>query len=125
MATDIHPTGPSRRSSDRRPFVAPPVDVYENADEILLVADMPGVTEEGLNIELDRGELRIEGSRSTELHGNAVETGERFADYRRAFTVPDSIDAEKVKAVLTQGVLKVHLPKAPHSKPRRIAVKAS
>lgn len=90
----------------------PKVDVFENADEFLVVADLPGVTKDALNVSWAKGELTLE-----------AQDGERL--YRRAFTMPDGIDASQITADLIQGVLTLKLPKAPEVKPRRIQVRAA
>ena len=105
-----------RGRGERQPFARPPVDIYENEDEVLLVADMPGVTRDALSIEIDRAELRIEGTRERHL-------GRSTRDFRRRFTLPEGIDADRVVAQLENGVLNLHLPKSAKVKPRRIEVK--
>jgi HSP20 family protein len=109
----------------RNEFATPPVDVFENAEEILLVADVPGLAEDALSLELDRNELRIEGKRTRSDHGDALEAGRPRRDYRRVFTIPDGIDHGNVRAELKTGVLYVHLPKAPDTRPRKITVQAA
>ena len=94
---------------------APPVDVYENAEEYLVVADLPGVTHDDLHIELDRGELRIEATRQVGNESKPIV-------YRRTFTVPDGVSADNVRAELSNGTVQIHLPKAPDVKPRRIPI---
>lgn len=89
----------------------PKVDVFENGDEYLVLADLPGVTKEELNVSWSKGELTIEGRH-----------GERL--FRRAFTVPDGVDSQNITADLATGVLTLKLPKAPEVKPRRIQVRA-
>jgi len=107
-----------------RPWVAPRVDIYENNDEVLLLADVPGVRKEGLKIHLDKEQLTIEGHPEDELPG--VPLGREFQamDYRRSFIVPSGIDAGKISADLRDGVLSLHLPKSERLKPRQIEVKA-
>lgn len=99
-------------SRNHENWSVPPVDVYENADEFLLLADIPGASDDGLAIELDRGELRLEAKRSG-------------GGFRRRFTVPDGIDGDGVRAELKAGVLAIHLPKAANVKPRKIQVSAA
>lgn len=108
-----------------RPVVAPPVDIYENADEILLVADLPGVAEEQLAVRLEKDLLSIEGQMGTASPGTLLAGNFKPVDYRREFVVPKGIDAEKIDATLKGGVLRVRLPKAAAVKPRQIQVKAS
>jgi len=104
---------------------APPVDIYENADELLLVTDMPGVSQEGVTVNLEKRELLIEGRRTRGETGeeNPVAREREALDYRRSFVLPQGIDAEKISAELRQGVLRVRVPKAAAVKPRQIQVK--
>jgi len=111
------------RIRERR-SVTPAVDIFENSNEILLVADVPGVMTEGLNIHLENGELTIEASRSNEIKGAVLVQGYEQLDYVRAFKVPNTIDASKIAAEIKNGVLAIHLPKVETLRPRRIEVKA-
>lgn len=106
------------------PRFAPAVDIYENEEEILLYADMPGVIKEDVAINVDNGRLEISGIRKLQKKGN--DTWKEFADveYLRVFAVPQSIDVAKVHAELKEGVLKLHLPKAETAKPRTIKISA-
>jgi HSP20 family molecular chaperone IbpA len=90
----------------------PKVDVFENADEFLVVADLPGVAKDDLQISWAKGELTLEGR-----------NGDRL--YRRAFTVPDGVDSSGIEADLANGVLTLKLPKAAEVKPRKIQVRSS
>ncbi len=103
----------------------PAVDIYENDNEILLHADMPGVTKENISVDIDNGKLSISGVRKLETEGAA--TYEEFSDveYVRSFSVPQTIDVEKVEAELKSGVLKLHLPKSEAAKPRQIEIKTA
>jgi len=102
----------------QRAAVAPAVDIFENKDELLILADLPGVAKEDLSIHLDNGQLTLEGR----LREFGPE--EEPFDYRRSFVVPQGIDAEKIAANLQSGVLRVVLPKPAAIKPRQIAVNA-
>lgn len=103
----------------------PAVDIYENDNEILLHADMPGVAKENISVDIDNGKLSISGVRKLETEGAA--TYEEFSDveYVRSFSVPQTIDVEKVEAELKSGVLKLHLPKSEAAKPRQIEIKTA
>lgn len=94
----------------------PPIDIFENADGFLLRADMPGVPDSGLTVELDKGLLTLRGERPLS------EDGERFMAYRRRFHVPRDIDANQVSAHFEHGVLQVTLPRSDAAKPRKIPV---
>lgn len=107
-----------------RPWVAPRVDIYENDNEILLIADVPSVNKEQLQINLDKEELTIAGTVGDEFPGTLLSREFRGVDYRRKFIVPASIDPSKITADLKNGVLCLHLPKAEELKPRQITVKA-
>ena len=114
-----------RRDEDKpehvsdEPRVAPPVDVFENQDELLVVADVPGVNKDSLDVRLDAGELTFEARQTKPEDSN-----DSFQPivFTRTFTVPNTVDPEKVAASLEAGVLFVHLPKSEAAKPRRIAV---
>ncbi|MFO0762134.1 MAG: Hsp20/alpha crystallin family protein [Byssovorax sp.] len=102
----------------QRAAVAPAVDVFENKDELLILADLPGVAKEDLTVNFDKGQLTVEGR----LKDFAPED-EPF-DFRRTFTVPQGIEAEKISAQLQNGVLRLSLPKPAAQKPRAIEIKA-
>ena len=104
------------------PKVAPVVDIYENEEEILLHADMPGVARENVTVNVDNGKLEISGIRKLQKKGN--DTWQEFTDveYRRVFAVPQSIVVGNVQAELKEGVLKLHLPKSEKAKPRTIKI---
>jgi len=91
------------------------VDIYEGADELLLLADLPGVEPDGLTVNYEAPELRIEGRRGS---------GEAASVYSRTFRVSEQIDPNGISAELAAGVLKLRLPKAAHTKPRKIEVRA-
>lgn len=103
---------------------APFVDIYENRDELLVVADMPGIEQDSIQINLNKDQLVLEG-RAPNFAENRDLLSCEFepASYRRAFLVPKGIDAAKITAELSCGVLKVHLPKAEGLKPRQIPIK--
>ncbi len=109
----------------QRPAVVAQVDVYENAKELLLVADLPGVTKDGLTIQVDADTLTLEGRRSAAPTGSLVSAEYRPSDFRRTFTVPTGIDREKIEAELQAGVLKLHLPKEERAQPRKIPIRTS
>jgi len=107
---------------NRRPVVAPPVDIYENRDEILVLAEVPGAKNDGVTIRLEKNELYLHARREDASTDSRRPWG---ADYSRTFIVPRGIDAEKITAELTAGVLRIHLPKSEALKPRKIEVRAS
>lgn len=102
--------------------VVPVVDIYENEDEILLYADMPGVSRENITVNIDNGKLMLSGARTMETTG--VTNWEEFGSvlFNRTFSVPQTIDIEKVNAELKEGVLRLHLPKSEAAKPKLIKI---
>ncbi|MCC7539809.1 MAG: Hsp20/alpha crystallin family protein [Deltaproteobacteria bacterium] len=126
LSTTTTETSPTRAATveqlDQRPVVAPPVDIFENAQEVLVVADLPGVDAQGLAIRVDGEQLVLEGRRKSTSPGAPVALEHRPADYRRSFVMPRGIDSTKIAAELKDGVLRLRLPKAEAVKPRRIPV---
>ncbi|HHH30571.1 MAG TPA: Hsp20/alpha crystallin family protein [Polyangiaceae bacterium] len=104
-----------------QPRVTPPVDVFENDDEILLVVDVPGVDEDGVDVQLREGTLHLEARQAKGDEDVAITP----VVYARSFTVPRTVDPGAVAAELDLGVLTVHLPKAEAAKPRRIEIKSA
>lgn len=101
----------------------PSVDIYENSDEYLVYADLPGVTKEDVSIDLDNGQLTLIGNRYVEADKGQLTAEFGSARYRRVFSVPQGIDLARVDAELTDGVLKLHLPKSEAVKPRKIEIR--
>jgi len=105
---------------------APSVDISENETEFTLLADIPGVAPEDIDISMEKGVLTIKGERNTEN----VEEGENYrrverqsGQFYRRFTLPDSADADKIEAKSEHGVLKIVIPKQEVALSRRIEVK--
>lgn len=104
----------------------PPVDVIEDATGITLYVDLPGVSRERLNVRVERDTLAIEGELSLPLpEGMQASHAEiEQARYRRRFTLSKELEADKIGAELSNGLLRVRIPKAERAQPRRIAVTA-
>ncbi|MCA9712352.1 MAG: Hsp20/alpha crystallin family protein [Myxococcales bacterium] len=107
------------------PVLTPAVDVLESADEYRVIADLPGVAQEDVRLDLERGELTLVAKRSPAREGEALAQGRAAGDFRRVFRIPEEVDASKVQASLSDGVLVVRLPKSDRTKPRRIAINAA
>ena len=117
-------TGNTPERVSRRPVVSPAVDIFENTDSIVVVADLPGVSDGGVKLQFEKDELRIEAT--TTVVGDGMSPLFReFAprDYRRTFQLAPGIDVDKSSADLKGGVLTITLPKAAALKPRRITIK--
>jgi HSP20 family protein len=105
----------------------PDVDICETTNSLWLWADMPGVDEESIQINLADGVLSIEGRVSVKEYENLspVYTEYNVGNYARRFTLSNDIDTDHIKARMTNGVLELELPKAERAKPRRIPVSAN
>ena len=102
----------------------PAVDVHENAERILLVADLPGLEQSDIEISIDKNVLTVRGERKRELseeHGS--HSFERVqGHFSRAFTLPPTVDLDKVSADMKAGVLTMTLLKKAEAKPRQIKI---
>ncbi len=111
------------RSSEERP-VFPAVDVFEDAGGITVLADMPGVRKEGLDVKLDGDNLSIEGRVELDLPSEmrALWAEVSVPRFQRTFTLSRELDASRIEANLRDGVLTLRVPKQAHAQPRRIEV---
>ena len=106
----------------------PHVDVREEAERFVVTADLPGVEGKDIEITADKGVLTIRGERRAEKKaaGEGYERFERASGtFLRRFTLPESVDAEAIKATHVNGVLELSIPKRPQEQPRRISVAAA
>lgn len=117
------PAHESNADTELRQVATPWVDIFENDEELLLMADLPGVRGEELDISLDRATLTIgAAARPREYKGKAVVEEFTLPTWRRTFQITAEIDPDGVRAEFKNGVLWVHLPKASGMKTRRIPV---
>jgi HSP20 family protein len=114
------------RETDRtqaEQFIAAPASVIEAADGYTLEVEMPGVNKDGLDISVENNELTIVGRRSLPtVEGTLIHHESRPENFRRAFELDPSIDADKISAKIDQGLMTLTLPKTEHVKPRKITV---
>jgi HSP20 family protein len=105
-------------------FFTPAVDIFENENEITLLADMPGVDGKSVDIDLRENTLTIQGRIDRQEGGEEATVYREFnwGDYFRQFTITDVIDRNKITAKMDQGVLRLTLPKAEKAKPQKIRV---
>jgi HSP20 family protein len=103
----------------------PPVNLYELDDEFLLTAELPGTSSENLELTMSGGILTLKGKRPAPA-GIADERFRRhervWGAWERSLSVPERVREEKVSAEFADGILQIHLPKAPETKPRKIQV---
>ena len=104
----------------------PNVDIIEQKNDIVLLADMPGADESSIDITLEKNVLTIYGRVGVKPPENMrlMQAGYGIGDYQRSFTLSDEIDRDKIKATMKNGVLSLLLPKAASVKSRKIAVEA-
>ena len=108
-----------------RRLVAPPVDIYENQEGYLVLADLPGVRADDVDVRFEEGELHLSARRELGARPGLVASELVDADFRRLFKIPEDVDAGAIEAELRDGVLRLRLPKARRLQPRKIAVRAS
>jgi len=110
-----------------RPW-SPAVDIYETENELVLKADVPDIDPKNVGIQLENGTLTVKGERKFEeqKNGRGFHRIERsYGTFVRAFSLPDTVEADKVKADYKNGVLTVRLPKKEVAKPRTVNVEIS
>jgi len=109
---------------NRKPVsvLIPSTDLYETEDGWVLEADLPGVTQDDLDIEFERGVLTLQAEARTGRAGTLRHREFSPAVYRRRFRIGDRVDADRISAKLEHGVLTLDLPKAEAVKPRKIEV---
>ena len=117
----------SRRESTRSDeiFVLPPVDIYEDSDGLMVMADLPGVDRDSLEVRIERGILTIQGRARHLAQGDPIYREFELTGFFRQFRLPEEIDDERIEAELVKGVLRLRLYRSAKAQPRRIEVKAA
>jgi HSP20 family protein len=103
----------------------PPVDIYEDENKLVLKVEIPGMRQEDLDVRMEDNTLTVTGERNfqkEEKEENFHRVERRYGTFYRAFTVPNTIDAESIKAEYEAGVLRIELHKRPENKPKQIKV---
>jgi HSP20 family molecular chaperone IbpA len=113
-----------RNESGSQHAAIPAVDIFEDAGGITLLADMPGVSRDNLDVRLDGDSLAIEGKVNITMPDGmrALWAEVNVPRFRRTFTLSRELDASRIEANLKDGVLSLRIPKQAHAQPRRIAV---
>lgn len=114
--------GATEGTRTRERYTTPPVDIYETADGLTVMADVPGVAQDDMDIRVDNNILTIRGRTGHVAPGNPVYREYELVHYFRQFELSDRVDTTRISAELKHGVLTVHLPKSEEAKPRRIAI---
>ncbi|MBL8970792.1 MAG: Hsp20/alpha crystallin family protein [Myxococcales bacterium] len=123
--TTVTPTHSAAEPTTNRPVVSPAVDIYENEREYLVLADLPGVAHESVQIRFEGGELSLAAARQEDKASDYLGSEIVVADYRRLFRIPETVDSDKIEAKLVDGVLHLVLPKSTKAGPRQISVKSN
>lgn len=106
----------------------PACDIYEDGEEIVVHAELAGVEPKDVEIRFENGVLTLKGEREMEKEDkreNYHRLEMSYGTFTRAFSLPATIDSEKIRAESKQGVLLIHLPKKPEAKPKSIQVKVN
>jgi HSP20 family protein len=104
----------------------PPVDVRDDKDGYVISAELPGIEKEDLKVEVVEGVLTLSGTKKQESvsEEEGVYRAERsYGEFKRAFALPDSVDAVKIDAQFRNGVLRIALPKKPEAAPKQISIR--
>lgn len=104
---------------------APRVDIREEADRFVILADIPGVDPQDIEVQMDKGILSLKGERASDQQEEGIQFSRReraWGSFYRRFALPDSADPDAVTASGRHGVLRIDIPKRPQATPRRIQV---
>ena len=123
---EVQPSGTVERTRPGRVYT-PAVDIYETPDAVVLVADMPGVDQQSVDVTLDKGVLTIYGRvEPWQPEGHSLRYAEYgIGDYQRSFTISNEIAWDKIEGTVKDGVLRLTLPKAGPAQTKKIPVKGA
>ena len=115
----------TERTRHHERSVAPPVDIYETREGLVVLADVPGVAPEALDVRVDHNVLTIRGHARHVVPGEVTYREYDLVNFFRQFELNDKVDHSHITADLKSGVLTVHVPKAQEAKPRQIEVQVA
>lgn len=111
------------RSSEK--YLKPAVNIIETEEGLTLTADIPGAAKETLNLNVEKGILTISAPVAHAMPGQSAYREFELAPYYRQFSIPETLDHEKTRAELANGILTLRIPKAEVAKPRKIEITVS
>lgn len=116
----------TQHGNESKGAIRPPVDIFEDATGITLQADMPGVSKERLNIQVENDALSIAGDADIEMPDGmtALYADVRSTHYERSFSLSKELDLDKIEATLKDGVVILRIPKREELQPRKIEVRS-
>jgi HSP20 family protein len=104
---------------------APPVDIFEKGDALVIRAEVPGVDRNDVDVRIENGVLMLKGERKHEedvQEKSAYRMERVYGSFTRSFSLPTTVDASKISARLKDGVLELRLPKTEEAKPKRVMI---
>lgn len=126
MSQDLVPAQPAPTPApvERQLVFTPPIDIFETEEGLVLLADLPGVTSETLELQVQDNKLTLFGRVGPQVPANARLMHQEYqvGHFLRSFILSDEVDHQQISARLTHGVLEVVLPRVQRSEPRRIPV---
>ena len=122
-----HGNGNGNREVTRAPqrHLRPPVDIYDTPEALVLMADLPGVSKENLDVRVDDKMLTIQAKAEDAVPGDPIYREFELGSFFRQFELGEEIDTQRINAELKHGVMTLTLPKAEKAKPKQIEVKVS
>ena len=115
-------------TDDSRGSWTPPVDIFENGDDLIIRAEVPGVEKDDIDVRVEDNTLTLRGERKREEElrdDNAYRRERSYGAFVRSFGLPETVDPKRIAARYRDGVLEISLPKAETSKPRKVEVKVA
>jgi len=114
-------TAPDTREETR--VLTPPVDIFETESGLVVVADLPGVEKDQIDVNVEKNVLTLKAKPKQQLTENLARQEYQLLPFYRQFQLSDAVDQAKISAEMKYGVLTIHLPKVAEQQPRKIAVK--
>lgn len=103
-------------------YVAPPVDIYEENNRLVVAADLPGAEKDSITVDVKDGVLTLQAASKSHAVGNSMYAEFEFVNYYRQFELSETVDVDKITADYKHGVLQLNLPKAERAKTKKVAV---